>query len=77
MTNPIATFLLITTGAFAIWVTKGFKGPFNNEMVSVDERNSAKGTLRFFFFFLIWILFIVVASVMLTRPTETKAYKLI
>jgi hypothetical protein len=77
MSNPIATFLFTATGAFAIWATKGFKGSFNNEMVSPDERNSIKGIKRFYLGLAIWVLIIAVTSVILTRPTETKVYKII
>jgi len=62
MSNPIANFLFTTTGAFAIWMSKGFKGPFDNEMVSIDERNSTKGTVRFFLGLGIWVLVILIAA---------------
>ena len=74
----ISTFLFITTGAFAFWLTKGFKGPFNNEMVSINERLSTRGTVRYFLGMGIWIAILIVASVILSRPDEktgTKAYK--
>ncbi len=75
MINPIATFLFTATGAFAIWLTKGFKGPFDKEMVSIDERNSTKGTTRYFLGLGIWVAILIIAGVLLTRPTKTKAYK--
>jgi hypothetical protein len=56
MINQVSNFFFTATGAFAIWMTKGFKGPFDNEMVSVNERNSSKGTVRYFLGFGIWVL---------------------
>ena len=75
MTNPISTFLFTATGAFIIWMSKGFKGPFDKEMVSVAERNSTKGTIRYFLGIVIWVVVLMIAYVILTRPTETKGYK--
>jgi hypothetical protein len=75
MINPIATFFFTTTGAFVIWMTKGFKGPFDKEMVSVDERNSTKGTTRYYLGIGIWIVVLIIMTVILTRPTEIKTYK--
>jgi hypothetical protein len=75
MINPVATFLFTATGAFAIWLTKGFKGPFDNEMVRIHERHSTKGTTRYLLGMGIWIVIVVIISIALTRPTETKAYK--
>ncbi len=56
MVNQLSKFFFTATGAFAIWMTKGFKGSFDNEMVSIDERNSTKGTVRYFLGFGIWVL---------------------
>jgi hypothetical protein len=75
MLNPISTFLFTSTGAFAIWMTKGFKGPFDKEMVSVADRNSTKGMLRYFLGLGIWVAILAVATVLLTRPAESKTYK--
>jgi hypothetical protein len=75
MINPISTLLFTATGAFAIWMTKGFKGPFDNEMVSIDDRNSTKGTIRYFLGLGIWVAVLMIVIVLLTRPTETKTYK--
>jgi hypothetical protein len=75
MTNPISRFLFTATGAFAMWMIKGFEGPFDKEMVSIDERNSTKGTVRFFLGLGIWISIIVVAAAILTRQPKTKTYK--
>ncbi len=75
MLNPFLTFLFTATGAFAIWISKGFKGPFDNEMVRIDERHSTRGNIRYFLGMGIWIAVIVITSIILTRPTETKAYK--
>lgn len=75
MTDQISTFIFTVTGAFAIWLTKGFKGPFDKEMVSINERNSVKGRARYFLGMAIWIGFIIILSVILTRPAKTKAYK--
>lgn len=75
MLNPISTFLFTATGAFAIWMTKGFKGAFDNEMVSIADRNTTKGTIRYFLGLGIWVTVLLIATVLLTRPTETKTYK--
>lgn len=72
MINPLATFIFTATGAFTIWLTKGFKGPFDKEMVSVNERHSAKGTVRYFLGMGVWITLVIVLSVVLTSPTEDK-----
>lgn len=71
MSNPITRFFFTATGAFIIWLTKGFKGPFDNEMVAIDERNSTKGTLRFFLGLGIWILVAIITIKMLTRRTDS------
>ena len=73
MNNPITTFLFTTTGAFVIWITKGFKGPLNDEMVSIDKRNSAKGTARFYLGFGVWLLIIIIAGLILTRPAGRRS----
>ena len=75
MFNPLATFIFTATGTFAIWLTKGFKGSFDSEMVRIEDRNSLKGTTRYFLGMGIWIVIAVIISVLLTRPTETKSYK--
>ena len=74
MINPISTLLFIATGAFAIWMIKGFKGPFEKEMVRIDERNSTKGTARFFLGLGIWVGILILTVAILTRP-KTKMYK--
>lgn len=71
----ISRFLFISTGAFAIWMTKGFNGPFDNEMVRIDERNSTKGTFRYFLGLGIWIAILIIASILLTRPSKQSIYK--
>jgi hypothetical protein len=75
MLNPISTFLFTSKGAFAIWMTKGFKGPFEKEMVSVSDRNSSKGMIRYFLGLGIWVAVFAIATVLLTRPTESKTFK--
>lgn len=75
MINPVATFIFTATGAFAIWLTKGFKGPFDKQMVSVDERNSTKGTRRYFLGLGIWVAILIIASILLTRPTRENSYR--
>lgn len=75
MINPFTTFLFTATGAFAIWLFKGLKGPFDNEMVRIEERNSTRGTVRYFLGLGIWIGILVIASVLLTRPSKQSAYK--
>lgn len=75
MLNPISTFLFTSTGAFAVWMTKGFKGPFDKEMVSIADRNSPKGMTRYFLGLSIWVAIIAVAIVLLTRHTESRSYK--
>lgn len=44
-------------------------------MVSIDERHSTKGAVRFYLGIVVWVALLVLASVILTRPTETKTYK--
>lgn len=75
MRNLISTFFFTSTGAFAIWMIKGFKGPFDKEMVSIADRNTTKGIIRYLLGMGIWLAIIVIAAVLLTRPTESKTYK--
>ena len=72
----IARFLFISTGAFAIWMTKGFKGPFDKEMIRIDDNISVKGTTRYFLGLGIWIGILIIASVLLTRPSKQSVYKI-
>ena len=51
----IHTFIFTVTGAFMIWAFKGFKGRLDDEMVSIEQRNSAKGLVRFFIGFVVWM----------------------
>ena len=75
MKNPFATFFFTATGAFAIWLAKGLQGAFDDEMVSVDGRSSIKGTVRYLLGFGIWVAILIIASILLTRPTKQKTYK--
>ena len=75
MVNPVLTFLFTATGAFAIWVSKGLRGPFDNEMVRISERHSTRGTIRYFLGLGIWVVVLIIVSVILTRPTEKRSYK--
>ncbi len=75
MKNSISTFIFISTGAFAIWMTKGFKGPFDKEMVSIAERNSPKGLLRFFIGIGIWFSVLAIVTALLASPPVSKKYK--
>jgi len=70
-----ATFILILTGAFLIWATKGFKGKSDNEMVSIADKFSTKGNIRYYLGLGFWIIVLILTSVTLTRQTETKTYK--
>ena len=71
----VSTFIFILTGSFAVWATKGFKGSFNNAMVSIEQRNSTKGNIRYFLGLGIWILILVIAGVILSRPTKPQSYE--
>jgi hypothetical protein len=71
----LTSFIFITTGSFLVWMTKGFKGAFDDGMVSPDERNSMKGTQRYFLGLAIWITIFIVISMILSKPVETKKYK--
>lgn len=77
MSNAFTTFLFTITGSFIIWLTKGFKGHFNEEMVSIDERHSTKGNIRYYLGIGAWIFIIVLTGAILARPTQKKAYKII
>jgi hypothetical protein len=57
-------------------LTKGFKGPFDKEMVSINERNSAKGIARYFLGMGVWIVVLVVIAVIMIRPAQEKRYKI-
>lgn len=66
MIDPISTFIFTSTGIFVIWMTKGFKGTFEQEMVSVKQRNSTKGTVAWFLGLGVWILVLVIVASLLT-----------
>jgi hypothetical protein len=70
-----STFIFTATGAFFVWAVKGFKGPFNHEMVSIDQRNSTKGILRFLLGLGFWIIILVVVAEILSSPDEVKGYR--
>jgi hypothetical protein len=67
MNNPGTKFLFTATGAFAIWLTKGFKGSFDNEMVSPYERNSTKGTRRYLLGMAIWFVLLIALAIVLNN----------
>jgi hypothetical protein len=64
MRTDVFSVICITTGSFVIWSLKGFKGSFDDEMVSIKEERSDKATVRFLigaavigaFFFLLYSL---------------------
>jgi len=66
MIDPISTFLFTATGIFVIWMTKGFKGTFNSEMVSVKNRNSTKGTAAYFLGMGVWVALLIIVVSLLT-----------
>ena len=65
----------MSTGTFAIWMFKGFKGPLKNELVSVDERNSTKGIKRIVLGILIWILIALIIVAIFREKAETRTYR--
>lgn len=77
MFNPVSTFLFIATGSFSVWMIKGFKGPFDQEMISIDERHSRKGTIRYYLGMCIWIAIFISITIVMTKPTKQKFYKVI
>lgn len=72
----IFKLILVSTGSFAIWLTKGFKGPFDKEMVGFSEKNSKKGLVRYFLGIGIWLAISILISVLLTRSSKPSSYKL-
>ena len=76
MTTSFIILLFTATGSFLIWCTKGFKGSFNNVMVSVNERQTYKGRMRLFLGMAVWaVLLLIVSSMLATPEEETKTYK--
>ena len=67
--------MFILTGSFTLWAARGFKGTFNSAMVSIDERNSTKGSIRYFLGLGMWILILVIAGLILSRPTKLQSYE--
>jgi hypothetical protein len=64
------------TGAFTIWMFKGFRGSLDKELVSVEGRNSTKGVIRIILGFLIWIIIVLVVVAIFKIKTETQTYRL-
>jgi hypothetical protein len=58
----VIDFVLMLTGTFLIWTTKGFKGRFDDEMVAVAERNSAKGAIRYWLGIGFWVILLILLS---------------
>ena len=71
----ILSFLLILTGALFIWMIKGFKGKFDNEMVSTTEVDWGKEKLRLLTGLGIWTLIIAIASVFISRSGSSNSYE--
>lgn len=65
----ISNLLFVSTGAFVIWMSKGFKGSFNDHMVSFDKRHSTQGYTRPFLGILIWgVVLVVLYNVLKSEP---------
>jgi hypothetical protein len=75
MRNLFPSFVFTLTGAFAIWLAKGFKGSFNDVMVRIDDRHSAKGVAQLILGLGMWIAIVAILSVLLSRPADTKTYR--
>jgi hypothetical protein len=66
---------MITTGTFIIWLVGGFKTSFNDQMVSIEERHSKKGNVRFILGFIFWIVALIIVNIIFFRPVATAHYK--
>ncbi|MBI3221116.1 MAG: hypothetical protein HYZ44_16515 [Bacteroidetes bacterium] len=67
----LARFIFTATGAFVIWMFKGFNGTFNQEMFYMEERNSKMAFLQLVLGVGIWTLAIMVIGVLLSRYYQT------
>lgn len=66
--------VLTATGAFVIWATKGFKGQFNDQMVTLDQRNTMRGITRLGLGIVIWVTALLTVGKILTKPDEQPVY---
>ena len=69
-------FLLAATGSFLLWGLKGFKGPFNDQMVSRDEGLTFGALLRSIAGLAFWLLVALFIGRMISRDTVTRTYRL-
>jgi hypothetical protein len=76
MINPISSFLFVSTGSFVLWAVKGFKGSFNDQMVSVDARHSKQGTIRFCLGLSVWVIVAIIAYLLFKKQSDTLMYEL-
>jgi hypothetical protein len=66
--------VLTATGAFFIWAVKGFKGKFNDEMVTIDQRHSLKGIIRLCLGITIWGASLLMVGKILSKPEQQPLY---
>ena len=69
-----AELVFTATGAFVIWTIKGFKGQFNDHMVTLDQRNTIRGMTRLGLGIVIWVTALWTVSKILTKSDEQPAY---
>ncbi|MBL7873248.1 MAG: hypothetical protein JNM78_16635 [Cyclobacteriaceae bacterium] len=66
--------VLTASGAFFIWAVKGFKGKFNDEMVTLDQRGSLRGYTRLGLGITIWVMSLLIVGKILTKPEQQPLY---
>lgn len=66
--------VLTATGSFFIWAVNGFKGKFNDEMVTLDQRTSLRGYTRLGLGIIIWGASLLIVGKILSKPEQPPLY---